>query len=823
VTGSWTPDDAHLALGASGHAVIVTDLDGIVQYWNTAACSLFGWTEAEAIGTRVNDLIDPRGPGQGDEGIRGFAAGARQAAEFHARRKDGSIVPVLVMAGLIADADGEPKGLIGTAIDISDRVEAEAAAASAQARLDVVGAIAGIGTWVWDLTTNEITGDRSLNDMHGSPPDAPWTVDSWFDYIHPDDRDLMIEAASVDFSTTGVMPEVKYRVIRADGTTRVVLGRAEVIEWHEGAPVKLGGVVVDVTDAQRDAQRVLENLEMMSDGYLTLDADWCITYVNHAGEAFLGVTRDALLGQNLWQTFPESVGGIFDINYHAAVATGQPTEFEAYYAPHEAWYEIRAYPNDGALAIYFRNINDRRARVEAQERALTAEREARFATEAASHQLEHAATHDHLTGLANRVALERHLACVLASDEGSLAVLFCDLDRFKNINDGLGHDAGDELLIRIASRLGMGLRDGDLVARIGGDEFVIATRVADRAEGLAIAERLIDIVREPVEVSGRRLVTTMSVGVAFSGEGSTPKTLLRDADAAVYLSKDRGRNQASIFDEALRSAAIARLEVEHDLRVALEADQFVVLYQPSFDLCSGQTTGVEALVRWHHPTRGVVSPADFIPLAEETGLIVPLGRRVVDLVTADARRGVFETVPDDFTIWVNVSGRELAEPHYFDELRRRTATLRLPLGLEVTETVLVEQPGAAPHVLERVAAAGVKIAIDDFGTGYSSFARLADYRMDLVKVDRSFVAQLESTKHRAIVAATIDLAHALGADAIAEAVETESQLRHLRSLGCDQVSGFHLARPVPADQITAAIEQGERAIVALSPNRASGL
>jgi diguanylate cyclase (GGDEF)-like protein/PAS domain S-box-containing protein len=823
VTGSWTPDDADLALRAAGHAVIVTDLEGRVRFWNDAACTLFGWSTDEAVGASVLDLIDPRGHGQGMEGIRRIASGEERAAEFSARRKDGSMVPVLVVARPVRGPDGEPRGLIGSAVDISDRVEAEVAAASAKARLDVVGLIASIGTWEWDLVTNELSGDRSLNEMHGTDPDGPWTLDRWFEAIHPDDRDLMTELASADFTTTGLMPEVQYRAVRPDGSTRVLLGRGEVIEWRDDAPTKLGGVVVDVTAAQRDAQRVLENLEMMSDGYLTLDDEWRITYVNQAGEVFLGQPRDEMLGRVLWETFPESIGSVFDVNYRQAVATGQPTEFEAYYPPHEAWYEIRAYPNEGTLAIYFRNINDRRARIEAQERALLAEREARVATEAAGRKLEHAATHDHLTGLANRVALERHLASVLASDDRPLAVLYCDLDRFKNVNDGLGHDAGDELLVCIAARLGMGLREVDLVARIGGDEFVIVTRVADRGEALAIAERLIEIVREPVEVSGRRLVTTMSVGVACSGAGSTPRTLLRDADAAVYLSKDRGRNQASMFDDALRSAAIARLEVEHDLRVALESDQLALVYQPSFDLCSGQATGVEALVRWHHPTRGVVAPSDFIPLAEETGLVVPLGRRVVDLVCADAHRGVFDGAPSDLTIWVNVSGRELAEANYFNELRRRTAALRLALGLEVTETVLLEEPGAGPHVLERVAAAGVKIAIDDFGTGYSSFARLADYRMDLVKVDRSFIAQLDSPKHRAIVAATIDLAHALGADAIAEGVETSSQLRHLRSLGCDQVSGFHLARPVPVGEITAAIAHGEQTIVALTPNRPASL
>jgi diguanylate cyclase (GGDEF)-like protein/PAS domain S-box-containing protein len=739
-----------------------------------------------------------------------MAAGAARAVEFRAQRKDGTQVPVWVMARPIVAADGTITGVVGTAVDISARVEAEEAAAAAANRLAVVGSIGSIGTWEWDLATGTLAGDRSLSDMHGTDPDAGWSIDMWLEAIHPDDRAAMVDAVNVDFAT-GLLTEVKYRVVKPDGSVRVVVGRGLVTQWLDGEPAKLGGIVLDITDSQRDAQRVLDNLETMSDGYLSLDEEFRVDYVNAAGERLLGETRENMIGRSLWEVFPDAVDSVFEHHYRAAMATGAAIEFEAYFPPHEAWYEVRAYPSDGTLAIYFRNINDRRARLEAQQRTLAAERSARLATEAASKQLEHAATHDPLTGLANRVALERHLATSLAARD-SLAVMFCDLDRFKNVNDGLGHDAGDEILVQVASRLRSCVRDGDLVARIGGDEFVVVVHLTERREAAPMTERLLDVVREPVTVSGRRHVITMSIGVAFSDASSTPQTLMRDADAAVYRSKDKGRNQSSEFDDALRAAAIARLEVEQDLRLALDGTQLTVAYQPTFATRTGACAGVEALVRWHHPVRGVVGPGDFIPLAEDTGLIVPLGQRVGDVVAADHARGLLRGSADGFTVWVNVSGRELAEPRFEDAVRRRHEQIGGALGIEVTETVLHEDPTAAVATLQRIAAAGVKIAIDDFGTGYSSLARLTDYPIHLVKIDRSFVARVASTQHRAIVAAAIDLAHAVGAATVAEGVEDAEQLRGVRELGCDFVSGYHLARPVAAAGVATAIARGERVV-----------
>jgi diguanylate cyclase (GGDEF)-like protein/PAS domain S-box-containing protein len=813
MTEGWTARDADDALRAAGHAIVVTDTAAVIRFWNEAATALFGWSEADAIGRPINELLDPRGPDHDSESMRRMVAGEPRATEFRARRKDGSAVPVLVSVRPIRTADGTITGVIGSAVDISARVEAEAAAASAAARLDIVGAIATIGTWEWDLTTDEMDGDRCLSDMHGNDPDSPWSVESWMRSVHPDDRRLMAEAVNVDFAT-GLLPEVRYRVVHPDGSVRVLLGRGQVMEWRDGRPVRLGGVCLDVTDAQRDAQRVLDTLEMMSDGYLELDAEFRVTYVNRAAEQLLGQGREQLLGQVLWDRFPGALGTVFEAHYRAAMQSGVPSEFEAYFAPHEAWYDVRVYPNDDALSIYFRNINDRRATMEAQERTLAAERSARVATELASRKLEHAATHDPLTGLANRVALERYLASALDADGHSLAVMFCDLDRFKTVNDGLGHDAGDEILVQVADRLRSCVRDGDLVARIGGDEFVVAAHVEDRAAATALAARVLEVVREPVSVSGRRLVTTISVGIAYGDERSTPQTLLRDADAAVYRSKGRGRNQASEFDDALRADAVARLEIEHDLRVALDTRQLTVVYQPAFDVATGAAVGVEALVRWHHPTRGPVSPAEFIPLAEETGLIVPVGQRVMEVVAADLAGGTVGAGAD-WTVWVNVSGRELAEPTYVDTVRQRHRDLGGRLGLEVTETVLHEDPTAVGDVLARLAAGGVKLAIDDFGTGYSSLARLTEYHIDLVKIDQSFVAQLESPKHRAIVAAAVELAHALGARAVAEGVETADQLRGTQVLGCDLVSGYHLARPVTATELPGAIARGQRTIESL--------
>ena len=424
-------------------------------------------------------------------------------------------------------------------------------------------------------------------------------------------------------------------------------------------------------------------------------------------------------------------------------------------------------------------------------------------------QLTHQALHDDLTGLANRALLHDRLEQALARSgrsDDQVAVLFLDLDRFKVINDSLGHGAGDELLVSAAERIVGALRPGDTAARFGGDEFVVLCEdVRGPSEATAIAERLVAMLSQPFMVHGQEVVLTASAGVVLAEASQSAVTLLRDADAAMYRAKDLGRARAELFDTELRNRAITRLDTELSLRRALERDELTVVYQPTVRLSDRAVVGAEALVRWCHPDRGVILPGEFIGVAEESGLIVALGEHVLRVACVEAgrwrahARAVGAQLP---VVSVNLSPRQLSHPGLIDmvtEALDRAGAEPEALVLEVTETALVDDVGRAVQALRDLRALGVGLALDDFGTGYSSLSHLRALAVDVVKVDRSFVSRLERHGNEsAIVASVVQVAHALGLTVVAEGVESDEQCAELLELGCDVGQGYLFARPGPA-------------------------
>lgn len=418
----------------------------------------------------------------------------------------------------------------------------------------------------------------------------------------------------------------------------------------------------------------------------------------------------------------------------------------------------------------------------------------------AQRDLAHQALHDPLTGLPNRALLLDRLALALARvsrQSSTVAVLFLDVDRFKVINDSLGHSVGDELLIAVAARLEGVLRPSDTVGRFGGDEFVIvAESVADQDEAVALAERITHAVTRPVQLGGRDVPVTISIGVVVAAAGDDAESLLRDADAAMYRAKERGRARHAVFDHSMRLQVMERLETEAALRLAIDAGELRLAFQPEVSLRDGSIVAVEALVRWQHPQRGLLLPEHFMSLAEETGLDVPLGRWVLDNACSIAQR---DQAMRDTLLWVNLSARELTQP---DLPQAVAAALlksgRLPdmLGIEITEAVMMEDAEAVGSALHELRALGVHLAIDDFGTGFSSLSYLRRFPVSVLKIDRSFVAGLlTDPEDAAIVHAVIGLGHSLGLRVVAEGVESEAQMEALAALSCDIGQGFHFARP----------------------------
>lgn len=644
--------------------------------------------------------------------------------------------------------------------------------------------------------------------MFGYEPDQIVGLDG-FSFLHPDDVAAAIEAARGLLERPGGSSLQTFRLRHADGSYR----------WVECTSVNLldhphvHGILNtfrDVTerkkadDLVRASEERLRALLLNADGAILIADDaGRVTWASPSAEQLWGLEVDSLLGATMVELIHEDdrreiVRQFTKLVDSSPASTARLEARMRHVDGSWRWYEC-TFTNrlaDSSIGGIVANVRD------TTERAL-----AEQAIRESESRLEYQATHDLLTGLPNRTLLFDRMEMALARSERNgtgVALLFCDLDHFKFVNDSQGHTVGDDLLVAVTERLHGAVRPGDTIARFGGDEFVVlAEDLRTEQEALVLAESISVSLEEPFALGTSEVFVSVSTGISYAEDGvPDAESLIRNADAAMYQAKARGRARSEVFDDAMRARAVERHQIETALRRAVARRQLQVHYQPLYRIDGGEIVGVEALVRWKHPTRGMLYPSTFMSIAEETGLIVPLGAWIFDQACAQTVRWQENlSGHHDLSVAINLSACQLAEPSLTDDIASVLAATRIDPGrvhVEITESVLMEDVETSQAVLDHLKILGVRVAIDDFGTGYSSFSYLRRFPVDVLKIDQSFVQGLGTDdEDTAIVDSIIGLGHTLGLDVVAEGVETEVQLDELRRLGCDLAQGFLMSRPVP--------------------------
>lgn len=645
--------------------------------------------------------------------------------------------------------------------------------------------------------------NQSLLDLFGYTRAELLSLNAQVLYTDPGDRSRFQRVIEQYRSVRDFAVRLRTR----DGRILECLLSSSIRYAEDGSILSYQGIIHDTTERNR-ALRALEHSEhftrtiisSVGEGIVVFDRSLRFQIWNHVMEELTGLAADEVIGRQATEVFPElPERGINHLLTRALMGFQVKSQDTPYHIPRTGktgWFVGQYSPHispDGKVVGVVGVVHDITERKRTEQ------------------QLVHNAFHDGLTGLPNRALfsdrLERLIAAARRNNTHRFGVLFLDLDRFKVINDSLGHLRGDQLLVSIARRLEACVRQGDTVARLGGDEFAILLgEIADLAEATRIADRVQQDLSLPFQLDVHEVFTSCSIGIAVSTPAYTrPEEILRDADTAMYRAKNTGRARYEVFDREMHSEALAQLELETDLRRAIERNELTLHYQPIVDLEDGSLTGFEALVRWQHPRHGIMLPAEFIGLAEETGLIVPLGCWVLREACAQMRAWEKETTRvQHLAISVNLSARQFLQPDLLEQIAGVLAQTGFPasrLKLEITESVLMQNASTVSQMLAELRARGVKLCIDDFGTGYSSLSYLQSFPIDSLKIDRSFISAIDDeSSSLELIETIVALSRILGMEAVAEGVESREQLEAVRRLGSRFAQGYHFSHPLPASE-----------------------
>jgi diguanylate cyclase (GGDEF)-like protein/PAS domain S-box-containing protein len=791
-------------LGGIPQPIIVKDRSHRFRYLNDAACALLGRRREELLGRSDYDFV-PREQANGfcATDLQVFETGEDRETEEHITGADGEVRTLSTLKRLISlpGAAGEEPMVLAVIHDITELRRSLDALRESEQRFRTIADNAPVMIWVADASGASTMFNRLWTETTGQS-EAGALGFGWLEMVHPDDRQRLQEGFAAACEQRAPA-RFEYRLRRADGSWGWVIDVSHPRLAPDGTVIGHVGSVLDINE-RREMETALKESEgrlatvfgQAVIGILHRDLDNHLLMVNQRFCDIVGRSREQLDGLPMQAfTHPDDYPGNAAV-WQRHLRTGQPFQLEKRYLRPDGtslWCAVSVsflldeHGQPKSTIVVVQDIDQRRT---AEEDRLLAER-----------QIAHMARHDMLTGLPNRAWFRERVDAALSVGglQAQLGLLCLDLDGFKAVNDTLGHPAGDALLRMVAERLQECMRGSDIIARLGGDEFAIAvTAVSGREEVVHLAQWVVDALAEPFDLNGNNLIIGTSVGVALAPvDGKTTDDLVKAADTALYDAKARGRGTFSVFEPGMQDHLQSRQATRVALGGAIARGELELHYQPLIDISSGVTNACEALLRWRHSERGMISPAEFIPLAEETGLIVPIGEWVLEEACRQAA-----TWPEHIGIAVNLSPVQFRSKGLVEAVARALSATRLEprrLQLEITESVLLDDNKGNLAVLEELHQLGVLIAMDDFGTGYSSLGYVRSFRFDKIKVDREFIKDLpHSRESLAVLRAVAGLAKSLRIMTTVEGVETDEQLASVRAEGFQEAQGFLFSRPLAA-------------------------
>jgi len=802
---------------APGPAAVIRVEDGELLEVNDAFTQVMGYEHDEAVGQRAQNLglwADER------DRARMLAAlaedGQVRGLQHGFLTRSGELRTGVFSADVIQFKGA--RSLLAIVHDVTERVRAERALRESEERYRTIVETIEDGYYELDTTGRVTAANSALARLLGHP-EARLTTMRYRDFVDAANASRVAAALAEVYASGTAQRIADWEVIRADGERRCVEASVAPVRDASGWIVGYRGIMRDVTERRRTEESLRESESRYAlaarganDGLWDWDLERGSMYYSPRWTEMLGYApQDIGPRPDEWtnRMHPEDAGRVqAEIQEH--LRSPSP-HFES---EHRLLHRDGTYRWVLARGIAVRNPAGRAIRMAGSITDVTGRK-------VAEEQLLHDAVHDVLTGLPNRalftMLVARSIARFRRRNAQPFAVLFLDLDRFKVVNDSLGHMLGDEFLVEVSRRLVRSVRPEDTVARLGGDEFTILLEdVEEPGDAVRVAERIQGELTLPVEIGGQETFTSASIGIAMGDlRYEHPEEILRDADIAMYRAKAAGRARHEVFDVRMHQEALAQLRLETDLRHALERRQFRLAFQPLIDSATGGLAGLEALLRWDHPERGVVSPGEFIHIAEETGLISPIGEWVLWEACRQVRQWqlLLPAGSPPLPVSVNLSARQFGDPRLVDMVATALAVTGLPshtLRLEITESVLMDRAESSIRLLDRLKALGVQIQVDDFGTGYSSLGYLHRFPIDALKVDASFVSQLEvDPENREIVKTIVALAKNLQMGVVAEGVESAGQQAFLLRLGCETMQGFLFAGPLDPEQVESLLRKGE--------------